>query len=82
MGAAVDRLTALVDAPDRFTFSHDDLRDTQIAAMNEIFQDRRDRIKLLANRATEGNIAEVRSFDDMVPLLFPTPPTRATPRAS
>ncbi len=71
MGAAVDRLTRMVDAPDRFTHSHADLRATQLEAMNELFQERRDRIKLLASRAKEGNVTEVRSLADIVPLLFP-----------
>lgn len=71
MGAAIDRLTRHVDAPDRFTHSHADLLDAQIAAMNELFHERRDRIKLLANRADEANVTEVTSLADIVPLLFP-----------
>jgi hypothetical protein len=71
MGTAVERLTRLVDAPDRFAHSHDDLRDTQIEAMNELFQDRKGRIKLLAARAKEGGVDEVHRLADIVPLLFP-----------
>jgi hypothetical protein len=71
MGTAVERLTRLVDAPDRFTHSHTDLSDAQIAAVNELFQERKGRIKLLAGRAKEGNVSEVRSLADIVPLLFP-----------
>ncbi len=71
MGAAVDRLTRMVDAPDRFTHSHADLRAAQLEAMNELLQERRDRIKLLASRAREGGVTEVRTMADIVPLLFP-----------
>lgn len=71
MGAAVERLTKLVDAPDRFSHSHTELHDAQVAAMNELFQARKNRIKLLANRAKEANVSEVRSLADIVPLLFP-----------
>jgi len=71
MGTAVERLTKMVDAPDRFTYSHAELRDSQLAAMNELFQDRKGRIKLLASRAKEGDVNEVRTLADIVPLLFP-----------
>jgi hypothetical protein len=71
MGASVERLTKLVDAPDRFAFSHAELREAQIAAMNERFQERRERIKLLSHRAREADLREIRSREDMVPLLFP-----------
>jgi hypothetical protein len=39
--------------------------------MDERFQERKDRIKLLAFRAKEANISEIGSPEDMVPLLFP-----------
>lgn len=71
MTTAVERLTSMVDADDRFTHSHEDLRVTQIEAMNERFQERRQRIKLLAHRAEQGGIEAIRSLEDMVPLLFP-----------
>jgi hypothetical protein len=71
MSAAVEQLTRLVDADDRYAYSHAALRDTQIAALNERFQERKDRIKLLGHRAREAGITEVRSREQMVPLLFP-----------
>ena len=71
MGVAVEKLTGLVGAADRFTLSHDELRDTQVAAMDERFQERKDRIKLLGHRAREAGIDRVGSRDDMAPLLFP-----------
>src|SRR5438552_10693745 len=70
-GSAVEKLTSLVHAPDRYNYSPDELRATQIEAINERFQDRKDRIKLLGHRAEEANISEVRSLEEVVPLLFP-----------
>ena len=71
MGAAVDRLTGLVSDEGRFEIPHSELRQTQIEAMNERFQERKDSLKLLSHRAQEAGITEVRSIEDMVPLLFP-----------
>jgi hypothetical protein len=42
----------------------------QLEAVNERFQDRVQKIKLLQNRAEEGDITEVRQLSDIVPLLF------------
>ena len=70
-GSAVERLTSQVHAQDRYNYSADEIRATQIEAINERFQDRKDRIKLLGHRAEEANISEVRSLEDVVPLLFP-----------
>ena len=68
---AVERLMRLVDAEDRFSYSAEELRETQIAALNERLQDRVGRIKLLGHRAKEAGITEIRELADMVPLLFP-----------
>lgn len=69
--AAIAKLTRLVNAEDRFDHSHADLRETQVEALDERFQERRDRIRLLAHRAREAGTTEIRGRDDMVPLLFP-----------
>jgi hypothetical protein len=61
----------LVSAEDRFSVSSSELHDVQVEALDERFQDRKDRIKLLAFRAKEGGVSEIRSKHDMVPLLFP-----------
>lgn len=71
MGVAADKLTELVQSPDRFTLSHDELRETQLAALDERFQERKDRIKLLSHRARDAGIETVASLADIVPLLFP-----------
>lgn len=71
MGSATEELTRLVDAGDRFDYSHAQLRATQIAAIDERFQDRRDRIRLLGRRAGDAGITRVGGLEDVVPLLFP-----------
>ncbi len=71
MTSAIATLTQLVDAEDRFDHSHSELRETQVEALNERFHERKDRIKLLAHRAREAGTTEIRSRDDVVPLLFP-----------
>jgi len=71
MGAVADRLTGLVSDEGRFAIPYSELRQAQVEAMNERFQERKDTLKLLSHRAQEAGITEVRSVEDMVPLLFP-----------
>jgi hypothetical protein len=71
VSSAVARLTRLVDAEDRFDHSPAELHETQVQALDERFQARKDHIKLLGHRARESGTTEVRSLEDMVPLLFP-----------
>ncbi|MFT3968574.1 MAG: hypothetical protein QM690_22130, partial [Sphingobium sp.] len=71
MGEAVERLTGLIDSDDRYNIPYADVRDAQVEAMNERFQERRDKIRLVGHRAEEAGIAEVRSPEDMVRLLLP-----------
>jgi hypothetical protein len=71
MGAAVDRLTGLVGTEKCYDIPFEDVRFAQVEAMNERFLERRDAIKLLGHRAREAALEEVRSYEDVVPLLFP-----------
>jgi hypothetical protein len=71
MGEASERLTRLVDAPERYDIPFAELRKLQIQAMNERFQERKDQIKLVGHRAREAGITEVRSHEDVVRLLLP-----------
>ncbi|WP_026311148.1 hypothetical protein [Parafrankia elaeagni] len=71
MSGAVERLTGLVQSENRFAIPYAELREAQVEAMNERFQERRDRIRLLAFRAKEEKVTEIRSLADAVPLLFP-----------
>ena len=71
MQSALDKLLGMVEAPDRFSHTAAQLRATQVEALNERFQDRKDKIKLLRHRAEEAGITEITSVEDIVPLLFP-----------
>lgn len=71
MGQAVERLTQLVTADDRYDIPFEKLRDLQVEAMNERFQERKDTIKLLGHRAREAKLSQIRSHEDAVQLLFP-----------
>lgn len=66
----VDQLVSRVNADDPSDLSFPELLARQLAAINERFQDRVQRIKLLQNRAETGGITEVRRMSDVVPLLF------------
>jgi len=71
MGTAADKLTGLVRSDDRFNYNAAEVRETQIAALNERFHERRQVLKLLGHRAEEAGTTEITSVEDMVPLLFP-----------
>jgi len=71
VSSATDKLLGLASADDRFDHSAAELRETQAAALDERFQERKDRIKLLGHRAREAGIDGIRGRQDMVPLLFP-----------
>jgi hypothetical protein len=71
MGAAVEELTRLVEAEDRYNIPFADLRGPQLEAMNERFQERKDQIKLVGHRAREAGITAVRSAEDVTKLLLP-----------
>ena len=71
MGAAVERLTRFVHDGKRNSVSFEEVREAQIEAMNERFQERKDKIKLVGFRAKEAGITEVRDRADILPLLLP-----------
>jgi len=64
-------LTSLVDDSGRYDIPAEELRGAQVEAMNERFQERKDKIKLLAHRAADAGISEVRTIEEIVPLLLP-----------
>ncbi len=68
---ATRKLTAMVRDKDRFAHSADELRETQIAALNERLQEQAPRIRLLGHRAEEAGLTKVRAIADMIPVLFP-----------
>jgi hypothetical protein len=69
-GSAVEQLKSLAKAQDRFARSAAEVLPLQLAAVDELLQDRIGRIRLLRNRAEEGGITKVRELTDVVPLLF------------
>ncbi len=71
MGKAADTLLDYLHRDDAYTVPFADVRDLQIAAMNERLQERVGKIKLLALRAKEAGTTEVTRLEDMVPLLLP-----------
>jgi len=71
MGEAVEKLLAYRHAEDCYTVPYEQVRDLQIEALNERLQERIDKIKLVRFRAEKANISEIRSLDDVVPLLLP-----------
>lgn len=71
MSDAVERLTSLVDKQDRYDIPYEELRATQIKAIDQRFQERKDQIKLVAHRAKEAGIKGVRSLEEVVKLLLP-----------
>src|ERR1700748_2766687 len=70
LDSEAERLVSLVDGENPFDYDYAELLPPQLAGINERFQDRVGRIKLLQNRAETGGIAEVRQMADVVPLLF------------
>ena len=71
MGECADRLLDHMQQRTGFDVPYADVKELQIAAMNERFQEQVDRIKLVAMRAKEAGITEIRSLEDAVPLLLP-----------
>jgi hypothetical protein len=68
---AADRLLQHMPEASGFGLPYSEIRDTQIAAMNERLQEQIDRIKLVKLRAQDADISEIRELGDVVPLLLP-----------
>lgn len=71
MGEIADKL--LSHLPDRsgYDLSYEEIRELQVAAMNERLQEQGSRIKLVEMRAKDAGLSEIRSMADAVPLLLP-----------
>jgi hypothetical protein len=70
LGSEVERLVGLVDAENPFDYDYAEMLPRQLAAIDERFQDRVQKIKLLQNRAETGGVSKVERMEDVVPLLF------------
>lgn len=71
MGIHADQLLRYMGSGEGYALSFDEIRDTQIAAIDERLQERIGRIKLVAMRAKEAGLTRVESLGDAVPLLLP-----------
>ncbi|HEY0958879.1 MAG TPA: hypothetical protein VGE05_06350 [Novosphingobium sp.] len=70
MGDAVAKLKSVIDQDNRYDIPHSEVAELQIEAANQIFQDRKNKIKFLRHRAEEVGVAEVKGREDLVGLLF------------
>lgn len=67
---AADQLIAFAKTADPFRGAPEGLAELQMEAIRERFTERRAQIKTLDKRAKETGVDEIRSLDDVVPLLF------------
>ena len=71
MQNASQKLLGFIPDPDRaYDQNPGDLAELRLQAAQELFAERRAQIPLVARRAEEAGIQSIRSFDDLVPLLF------------
>ncbi len=68
--SARDQLLDMIEGPDAFDHAEADLLPLRIEAANALFQQQRLQIPVLERRAQECGIDEIRSLEDIVPLLF------------
>lgn len=66
-----NKLVEMSHDPDKaFNMPVSDLQPMRLAAAQELFKVRREQIPALRKRAEEAGIDRIKSFDDLVPLLF------------
>jgi hypothetical protein len=71
MGEMVERLLSYMPDSSGHRLDYAEVREVQVGAMNERLQERIGRIKLVAMRAGDAEIEEIRSAEDVIPLLLP-----------
>jgi len=64
------QLLDLIVQPDAYDQPTAQIRPLQLEAARELFAERREQIPVLRRRADESGVKEIRSFADLVPLLF------------
>lgn len=67
----IGRLTGTVGSRSCYDYSPSDVQSAQLEALDERFQSRKERIRLLGHRAQESGLTRIASLEDAVPLLFP-----------
>jgi hypothetical protein len=68
--SSLDVIRDYINAEDPYLFGGDEIETLQLEAIRELFATRRKQIRILAQRAAGLSIDEIRSLDDLVPLLF------------
>ena len=71
MTSAIDQLTAHMPARSGHGLAPAEIREVQLAALNERLEQQIERIKLVRMRAEEAGVARISCFEDVVPLLLP-----------
>lgn len=74
-------LLDLILAPAPFDQPRAKLDSLRLEAAHELFSQRREQLPVLRRRADEANIAEVRSFHDLIPLLLPHTTYKSYPQS-
>src|SRR4051812_4450502 len=64
------QLLEMLNLQDPFSFPRERLEPLQLAAAREVFAHQRGRIPVLGNIASEAGVDEIRTLDDLVPLLL------------
>jgi hypothetical protein len=78
---AIELLIALGRSDRQFTVARSELEPLWLAAANIRLREQRQKIPVLDRVATEAGIDEIRSFADLVPLLFPHTVYKSYPAA-
>ena len=71
MGEAANSLLRHMPDASGYDLPYSDVREVQIAALNERLQERMDKIKIVALRAKDAGVTEISKLEDAVPLLLP-----------
>lgn len=70
MGPIRRQLLDMILRDDRYDLPASELEPLRLEAAREYFAERREQIAVLRRRADDTGVTEIRSFDDLVPLLF------------
>lgn len=68
--SALDQLLSLIEDVNCFNNAPENLLELQLAAAQERLDQRRQQVAVLDKRARDAGIDQLKSFDDLVPLLF------------
>ena len=70
MGPLRQQLLEMIQRDDRYDLPASYLDPLRLEAARELFAERREQISVLRRRAEDTGVTEIRSFEDLVPLLF------------